>query len=114
MCVFILPLVGILTLCQHHSLQTGHYQHHDHFYLVQVNPPRGEEPEKLREKLNKYNKQVQVSESVSNAIQAAKEFAQPKDLVCITGSIYTVAEAKKYLQNEKNLTNPGNSPHSRK
>jgi len=86
----------------------------DRFYLVQVNPPRGEEPKKLREKLTKYNKQVQISESVSNAIQAAKEFAQPKDLVCITGSIFTVAEAKKCLQNEKNLTNPGNSPHSRK
>ena len=86
----------------------------DRFYLVQVNPPRGEDPKKLREKLTKYNKQVQVSESVSNAIQAAKEFAQPKDLVCITGSIFTVAEAKKCLQNEKNLTNPGNSPHSRK
>jgi len=86
----------------------------DRFYLVRVNPPRGEEPENLREKLTKYNKQVQVSESVSNAIQAAKEFAQPKDLVCITGSIFTVAEAKKCFQNEKNLTNPGNSPHSRK
>ena len=86
----------------------------DRFYLVQVNPPRGEEPEKLREKLTKYNKQVQISESVSNAIQAAKEFAQPKDLVCITGSIFTVAEAKKCFQNEKNLTNSGNYPHSRK
>ncbi|MZH15423.1 MAG: bifunctional folylpolyglutamate synthase/dihydrofolate synthase [Nitrospinae bacterium] len=86
----------------------------DRFYLVQVNPPRGEDPENLKEKLTKYNKQVQVSESVSNAIQAAKEFAQPDDLVCITGSIFMVAEAKKCFQNEKNLTNPGNSPHYRK
>lgn len=86
----------------------------DCFYLVQVNPPRGETAENLKEKLNKYNKPVQVSESVSHAIQAAKEFAKPNDLVCITGSIFTVAEAKKYFQHEKNFSNPGNSPHPRK
>jgi dihydrofolate synthase/folylpolyglutamate synthase len=86
----------------------------DLFFLVQVNPKRGETTEKLKEKLNKYNKPVQVSESVFNALQAAKEFAKPKDLVCITGSIFTVAEAKKCFQYEKNITNPGSTPHPRK
>jgi len=86
----------------------------DLFFLVQVNPKRGETTEKLKEKLNKYNKPVQVSESVSDALQAAKEIAKPKDLVCITGSIFTVAEAKKCFQHEKNLTSPGNAPHPRK
>ena len=86
----------------------------DLFFLVQVNPKRGETTENLKEKLNKYNKPVQVSESVSNALQAAKEFAKPKDLVCITGSIFTVAEAKKCFQHEKNLTNFGSVPHPRK
>ena len=86
----------------------------DLFFLVQVNPQRGETTEKLKEKLNKYNKPVRVSESVSDALQAAKKFAKPKDLVCITGSIFTVAEAKKCFQHEKNLTNPGSAPHPRK
>jgi len=86
----------------------------DLFFLIQVNPPRGETTEKLKEKLNKYNKPVQVSISVSDALQAAKELAKPKDLVCITGSIFTVAEAKKCFQHEKNLTNPGSTPHPRK
>ena len=38
----------------------------DLFYLVQVDPKRGETTKKLKEKLNKYNKPVHVSESVSN------------------------------------------------
>ena len=86
----------------------------DLFFLVQVNPERGETTGKLKEKLNKYNKPVQVSESVSDALQAAKKFAKPKDLVCVTGSFYTVAEAKKCFQHEKNLANPGSAPHPRK
>jgi dihydrofolate synthase/folylpolyglutamate synthase len=86
----------------------------DRFYLVEVNPPRGEDPEKLQEKFKKYKKPVQVSESVSSALQAIKDFSNPNDLVCITGSIFTVAEAKKYFQYEKSFSNPGNSPRSGK
>lgn len=85
----------------------------DHFYLVQVNPQRGETTEKLKEKFKKYNKQVEVSESVSSAIHAAKKIAKPDDLVCITGSFLTVAEAKKYFKYGKNSSNSGNSPRLR-
>ena len=85
----------------------------DRFYLVQVNPQRGETPERLKEKFKKFNKIVQVSESVPSALQAAKEIAKPDDLVCITGSIFTVAEAKKCFKNDKNPFNTGNSPHIR-
>jgi len=84
----------------------------DHFYLVEVNPPRGEDPKKLQEKFKKYKKPVQVSESVPSALQAIKKVSNPNDLVCITGSIFTVAEAKKYFQYEKSFSNPGNSPRS--
>jgi dihydrofolate synthase / folylpolyglutamate synthase len=86
----------------------------DYFYLVQVNPPRGADPEKLKEKFKKYKKPVQVSKSVSSALQTIKGFSSPNDLVCITGSIFTVAEAKKYFQYEKSFTNPRNSPHAGK
>ena len=86
----------------------------DHFYLVQVNPPRGADPEILKKKFKKYKKPVQVSKSVSSALQTIKGFSSPNDLVCITGSIFTVAEAKKYFQYEKSFTNSGNSPHSGK
>ena len=85
----------------------------DLFFLVQVNPQRGETPERLKEKFNKFNNIVQVSESVPSALQAVKEIAKPDDLVCITGSIFTVAEAKKCFKNDKNPFNTGNSPHIR-
>tara|TARA_B100000686_G_scaffold327452_1_gene386383 strand:+ start:220 stop:1542 length:1323 start_codon:yes stop_codon:yes gene_type:complete len=85
----------------------------DRFYLVQVNPQRGETPERLKEKFKKFNKIVQISESVPSALQAAKEIAKPDDLVCVTGSIFTVAEAKKCFKNEKNPSNTRNSPHIR-
>ena len=85
----------------------------DRFYLVQVNAQRGETPERLKEKFNKFNNIVQVSESVPSALQAVKEIAKPDDLVCITGSIFTVAEAKKCFKNDKNPFNTGNSPHIR-
>jgi dihydrofolate synthase / folylpolyglutamate synthase len=86
----------------------------DRFYLVQVNPPRGADPEKLKEEFKKYNKPVQVSKSISSALQTIKGFSSPNDLVCITGSIFTVAEAKKYFQYDKNFTNPRNFTHSGK
>jgi len=85
----------------------------DYFYLVQVNPKRAEAPESLKEKFKKFNKKVQVSESISSALKAVKEIAKPDDLVCITGSIFTVAEAKKCFKYDKNLSNTGNSTHFR-
>ena len=65
----------------------------DHFSLVSVNPPRGEAPEKLAEKLSIYNKPSQIFGTVSNALQAVKQVANQNDLVCITGSIFLVAIA---------------------
>lgn len=81
----------------------------DQFFLVPVNPPRGEQPENLLEKLKIFNKPVQISESVSNALQAAKDIANSDDMVCITGSIFTVAEAKNCFKYEKNFSTRGNS-----
>ena len=62
--------------------------------------------------LNKHkNQQGETqSESVTSALQTIKEFSNPNDLVCITGSIFTVAKAKKYFQYEKSFSNPGNPP----
>lgn len=84
----------------------------DHFFLVPVNPPRGEAPEKLAEKLKVHNKPSQIFLSVSSALQAIKKFANPRDLICITGSIFLVAAAKKYFHDETNLFNSWNTPYS--
>ena len=84
----------------------------DKFFLVSVNPPRGEAPEKLAEKLKAYNKPSQAFGTVSEALLAVKQFSNQDDLVCITGSIFLVAEAKKCFNDENNFFNSGNSLRS--
>ena len=81
----------------------------DHFFLVPVNPPRGEAPDKLAEKLKIYNKPSRVFENVSNALQAVKQIASQNDLICITGSIFLVAKAKECFNDENTFFNSGNT-----
>lgn len=84
----------------------------DKFFLVSVNPPRGEDPEKLAAKLKALKKQYQTFGTVSEALQAVKQFANQDDLVCITGSIFLVAEAKKCFNDENIFFNSGNTLRS--
>ena len=80
----------------------------DHFFLVPVNPPRGEPPDKLAEKLKIYNKPSRIFETFSNAFQAVKQIASQNDLICITGSIFLVAKAKECFNDENTFFNSGN------
>jgi dihydrofolate synthase / folylpolyglutamate synthase len=84
----------------------------DQFFLVSVNPPRGESPDKLAEILKIYKKPSQVFETVSKALQAVKQYANQDDLICITGSIFLVAIAKKILSDETTYFNSGDTIHS--
>ncbi len=86
----------------------------DQFFLVSVNPPRGEAAEKLAEKLKAHNKLSQVFETVFDALQAVKQIANQDDLVCITGSIFLVGAAKKCFNDENNFFSSGNTLHSDK
>ena len=81
----------------------------DHFFLVPVNPPRGETPDNLAEKLKIYNKPSRIFETFSNAFQAVKQIASQNDLICITGSIFLVAKAKEYFNDENTFFNSGNT-----
>ncbi len=84
----------------------------DEFFLVSVNPPREEMPEKLAERLKVYNKPSQCFETVFEAMQAVKRIAHQDDLICITGSIFLIAEAKKCFNDENTFFNSGNTLHS--
>jgi dihydrofolate synthase/folylpolyglutamate synthase len=75
----------------------------DHFILVRPNQERSESPTRLKEILRKYNASCEVIESIPKAIRKAKQTALPDDMVCITGSIFTVGEAKQYLENESDF-----------
>ncbi len=84
----------------------------DQFFLVSVNPPRGEAPEKLAEKLKVHNKPSQVFGTVFDALQAVKQIANQDDLVCITGSIFLVGAAKKCFNDENTFFSSRNTLHS--
>ncbi|MBI5344109.1 MAG: bifunctional folylpolyglutamate synthase/dihydrofolate synthase [Deltaproteobacteria bacterium] len=67
---------------------------------VIVTAPAGERaarPDLLAARLKPYGKEVIVSSSVKAALRAAAEMAGDTDAVCVTGSIFTVGEAKRSL-----------------
>ncbi len=59
--------------------------------------PRAAEAALLLEMLKPYSKPALVEVPVALACKKALSLAKPKDAVCITGSIFTIGEAKKYL-----------------
>jgi dihydrofolate synthase / folylpolyglutamate synthase len=75
----------------------------NHFILVRPNQERSENPARLREILKNYNASCEVIENIPKAIKKAKTTALANEMICITGSIFTVGEAKKYLDNEFNF-----------
>jgi dihydrofolate synthase / folylpolyglutamate synthase len=62
------------------------------YYFCKPDIPRGLDAEILKEKAAEYHLTGQTYPSVSNAYQAAKEKATPKDLIYVGGSTFVVAE----------------------
>jgi folylpolyglutamate synthase/dihydropteroate synthase len=51
-----------------------------------------------------FNKEkVYQSETVQEAIKIAKEVSGQENLICVTGSLYLVGEAKKLLNNNSEI-----------
>jgi len=75
----------------------------DHLILVRPNQERSENPERLKQIMSMHKVSCEVIESIPDAIKKVKKILQPDDIVCITGSIFTVGEAKKYFKNESDF-----------
>lgn len=56
---------------------------------------RASEPDKIRGLINGH--QVTTINNIPDAIMHAKEIAMPDDIICITGSLFTVGEAKAFF-----------------
>jgi len=56
-------------------------------------------PKKLKKMIENfgYKKEIYVKDQINNAIDHAKSIAKKNDLICITGSLFTVGEARDYL-----------------
>lgn len=75
----------------------------DRLILVKPNQDRAMPPSQLKSHLQSCQKPVEIIEQIPYALQTAKKSANPDDLICVTGSIFTVAEAKQFLTDDSSV-----------
>jgi len=68
----------------------------DTVILTRPDDQRAAAPEDLLKRMPRSGKTV-IVDHVPDAIQRALALARPEDLICVTGSLYTVGEAKAFL-----------------
>ena len=81
-------------------------------HKVIVAPPdyyRASLPASMKQVVLKYNANVEESPSIAAAIEAALAGATERDMVCITGSLFTAGEARGILLRSKD---PAHLAHS--
>jgi dihydrofolate synthase/folylpolyglutamate synthase len=69
----------------------------DHVILSRPNTVRAASPSSLKKSIGQNGKRVEVIDDLKEAIGRSLSMAGEEDLVCITGSLYTVGEAKAYF-----------------
>jgi dihydrofolate synthase/folylpolyglutamate synthase len=69
----------------------------DHIILTRPHHDRAAPPALLKEALGQNGKRVEVIEDLKAAIKRGRTLAKGEDLLCITGSLYTVGEARAYF-----------------
>lgn len=69
----------------------------DVVYLTKNNSARSADPLALAGRFSAAGASVQIQPSVASALDAARSAAEPGDLILVTGSLYTVADAYRAL-----------------
>jgi dihydrofolate synthase/folylpolyglutamate synthase len=69
----------------------------DHIILTRPNTDRAAPPALLKKVLGKNGKKTEIIEDLKEAIERGLSITGPDDLLCITGSLYTVGEARAYF-----------------
>ncbi len=69
--------------------------------VTRPNSPRSGNWQEIAAEAGLYVDEVYLVEDVREAVKKALCLARPEDLVCITGSIYMIAEAREYLMDIK-------------
>ena len=81
-----------------------------HTILTHSRHPRAADVQTLKQAVNGMGYEASVAEDVPQAIALALASAHSNDLICITGSIFTVANAKEYWCRRNNLPLPATDP----
>ncbi|MHB9093381.1 MAG: bifunctional folylpolyglutamate synthase/dihydrofolate synthase [Eubacteriales bacterium] len=63
--------------------------------VTKPNSPRAGDWEKIADEVKKYVEEVYLIENIHQAVKKGMSLAEPEDLVCVTGSLYMVAEARE-------------------
>jgi dihydrofolate synthase/folylpolyglutamate synthase len=69
----------------------------DHIILTQPHTDRATPPALLKKALDQNGKKAEIAEDLKEAIERGLALTQKEDLLCITGSLYTVGEARAYF-----------------
>jgi len=71
----------------------------DLIIATKTTSPRAAPPQVIAKEAAQYIKQnkIMVTENIPQAINCALSNSKKDDLICITGSLYTVGEAKRYF-----------------
>ncbi|HHU33504.1 MAG: bifunctional folylpolyglutamate synthase/dihydrofolate synthase [Zhaonellaceae bacterium] len=71
--------------------------------VTKPNNPRATNWQSMAEVASKYTSQVFVEEKIEGAVEKGLTLIEKDDLLCITGSIYMVADARAYLMSKKGI-----------
>ncbi len=70
----------------------------DHIILTRPHTDRAAPPPLLKKMLGRSGKKAEIVEDLKQAIERGLSLVQEEDLLCITGSLYTVGEARNYFR----------------
>jgi dihydrofolate synthase/folylpolyglutamate synthase len=85
------PLAEIATIISDHA---------DYIVVTQAKSDRSTPPEQIRKAFTNFTKPIDRVDEIPLALDRAYQVADPDDLIVVTGSLFTVAEAKQVIDNQ--------------
>ena len=85
------PLAEITTVISDHA---------DYIVVTQPENDRSTPPEQIRKAFTNFSKPIDLADKIPLALDRAYQIANPDDLIVVTGSLFTVAEAKQVIENQ--------------
>jgi dihydrofolate synthase/folylpolyglutamate synthase len=73
----------------------------EHIILTRPHTDRATPPMLLRKALGENGRRIEIEEDLKKAIDRGLSLTREEDLLCITGSLYTVGEARSYFHPER-------------